>query len=74
MFWRMLFLSIEVSNFSISGCNEVTGGTTLVTNNGVVFIAYERTGNSQEVPEPSTLAIFALGIMGLAARRFKKQA
>ena len=28
---------------------------------------------SQSVPEPSTLAIFALGIMGLAARRFKKQ-
>jgi hypothetical protein len=26
------------------------------------------------VPEPSTLAIFALGIMGLASRRFKKQA
>lgn len=26
-----------------------------------------------QVPEPSTLAIFALGIMGLAARRFKKQ-
>jgi len=25
------------------------------------------------VPEPSTIAIFALGIMGLAARRFKKQ-
>jgi hypothetical protein len=25
------------------------------------------------VPEPSTLAIFALGIMGLASRRFKKQ-
>ena len=24
------------------------------------------------VPEPSTLAIFALGFMGLAARRFKK--
>lgn len=29
--------------------------------------------SSQEVPEPSTLAIFALGIMGLSARRFKKQ-
>lgn len=27
----------------------------------------------QSVPEPSTLAIFALGIMGLASRRFKKQ-
>jgi hypothetical protein len=26
-----------------------------------------------QVPEPSTLAIFALGIMGLALRRFKKQ-
>jgi hypothetical protein len=25
------------------------------------------------VPEPSTLAIFALGLMGLASRRFKKQ-
>ncbi|WP_057833134.1 PEP-CTERM sorting domain-containing protein [Colwellia sp. TT2012] len=25
------------------------------------------------VPEPTTLAIFALGLMGLAARRFKKQ-
>ncbi len=28
---------------------------------------------SVSVPEPSTLAIFALGIMGLALRRFKKQ-
>jgi hypothetical protein len=29
--------------------------------------------NTQAVPEPSTLAIFALGIIGLASRRFKKQ-
>jgi hypothetical protein len=28
---------------------------------------------SANVPEPSTLAIFALGMMGLASRRFKKQ-
>jgi hypothetical protein len=27
-----------------------------------------------DVPEPSTLAIFALGMMGLASRRFKKEA
>jgi len=29
-------------------------------------------GVTTSVPEPSTLAIFALGIMGLASRRFKK--
>ncbi|WP_291623653.1 PEP-CTERM sorting domain-containing protein [Colwellia sp.] len=32
-----------------------------------------RTTTQQEIPEPSTLAIFALGIFGLASRRFKKQ-
>ncbi|WP_241242239.1 PEP-CTERM sorting domain-containing protein [Thalassotalea sp. G2M2-11] len=31
------------------------------------------TRSSTDVPEPSTLAIFALGMMGLASRRFKKQ-
>jgi hypothetical protein len=30
-------------------------------------------GTLAVVPEPSTLAIFALGLMGLASRRFKKQ-
>ena len=34
-------------------------------------ISYTRHTN---VPEPSTLAIFALGMIGLASRRFKKQA
>mgnify|MGYP001602056916 CR=1 FL=1 len=29
--------------------------------------------DSVQVPEPSTLAIFALGMIGLASRRFKKQ-
>jgi hypothetical protein len=29
--------------------------------------------NTTQVPEPTSLAIFALGVMGLAARRFKKQ-
>jgi len=29
-------------------------------------------GQTSEIPEPSTLAIFALGIMGLVSRRFKK--
>jgi hypothetical protein len=30
--------------------------------------------NTIQVPEPSTLVVFALGIMGLASRQFKKQA
>ena len=29
-------------------------------------------GSTVDVPEPSTLAIFALGVIGLASRRFKK--
>ncbi len=33
-------------------------------------IAYNRV---TDVPEPSTLAIFALGVMGSASRRLKKQ-
>ena len=37
-------------------------------------ISYTRSNQSvAPVPEPSTLAIFALGMMGLASRRFKKQ-
>jgi hypothetical protein len=31
------------------------------------------TASSTSVPEPTTLAIFALGLIGLASRRFKKQ-
>lgn len=49
--------------------------------NGDEAGTYERTFRTTsdstsvaQVPEPTTLAIFVLGIMGLAARRFKKQA
>ncbi|XPF95996.1 PEP-CTERM sorting domain-containing protein [Colwellia sp. RE-S-Sl-9] len=35
-------------------------------------ISYDYTDDVASVPEPSTLAIFALGIMGLASRKFKK--
>ena len=35
------------------------------------YVNYDEPSNT--VPEPSTLAIFALGMIGLASRRFKKQ-
>ena len=42
---------------------------------GSVEIAlYSNVRAVSEVPEPSTVAIFALGLMGLASRKFKKQA
>jgi hypothetical protein len=44
-----------------SFANNTPGGT----------VALNQTA-SVNVPEPSTLAIFALGLMGLASRRFKK--
>ncbi len=37
------------------------------------FITSNHRSNKVDVPEPSTLAIFALGMIGLASRRFKKQ-
>jgi len=37
------------------------------------FTSGNITFDSVSVPEPSTLAIFALGMIGLASRRFKKQ-
>ncbi len=52
--------SMSVSNF-----NDFT-----LSRNGDTFSVFER--ESSDVPEPSTLAIFALGIIGIASRRFKK--
>jgi len=35
-------------------------------------MAFQIEGSAEGIPEPSTLAIFALGILGLASRRIKK--
>lgn len=61
-----------------------TDDATVASGNGVA-LAYGKIGNiapyakvdvtysnSAEVPEPTTLAIFALGLLGLASRRVKK--
>lgn len=39
----------------------------------VVSYMFVSDGATTKVPEPSTLAVFALGMIGLASRRFKKQ-
>jgi hypothetical protein len=45
------------------------------SNGNIVLAEFQVTSNeSVAVPEPSTIAIFALGLMGLVSRRFKKQA
>jgi hypothetical protein len=41
-------------------------------NDGFLFDDISISANANVVPEPSTLAIFALGLVGLASRRFKK--
>lgn len=43
----------------------------MVGSGGFTDIEFSR-ANTSTVPEPSTLAIFALGILGLASRKFKK--
>ncbi len=63
---------------SISTTNHETWDSTVNDYVGVTDANAIRTPvwmvKKVDVPEPSTLAIFALGLMGLASRRFKKQA
>lgn len=44
-----------------------------LSDEGDKLVDFKLSVTTVEVPEPSTFVIFALGIMGLASRRFKKQ-
>ena len=55
--------------FATSGLTDYSTQTQNVRGSDLHFRLYS---DATEVPEPSTLAIFTLGIMGLTARRFKK--
>jgi hypothetical protein len=65
-------VSIEDSGIlDMSGYGGYTGTMSTLLVRAATVIQPSQPTNS--VPEPSTLAIFALGLMGLASRRFKKQ-
>jgi len=55
------------------GANNGTYIWTWGRNNAIDSLTVTVGTITNDVPEPSTLAIFALGIMGLASRKFKKQ-
>ena len=74
----VLLDSFDISDFVDSYSSTATGVSYIKFSNGSpssswIFQVDEISYNASEVPEPTTLAIFALGIMGLASRRFKKQ-
>jgi len=66
---------LSVSNYALTSGSAGTFDVFPVPmgNEGTVNYTYEfSVGDQVSVPEPSTLAIFALGMIGLASRRFKK--
>jgi len=74
--------SIEVIGLELISSNILDVTTAFNANSIGLLVNSPRAGNTTvtfriltntTIPEPSTLAIFALGIMGLASRRFKKQ-
>jgi len=61
-------------NSHILNWNNLTAVTFSELQNNSQYLAFDNIAyDTAAVPEPSTLAIFALGILGLASRRFKKQ-
>jgi hypothetical protein len=72
------FFKNEVANSGVVNFNNAGSGfylqfastrSELAAFNGTNVVSQSATNN---VPEPSTLAVFALGLMGLVSRRFKK--
>jgi len=61
------------NNQNISGTWTLSILDEFEPDEGDTLISFNIIATTTSVPEPTTFAIFALGIMGLAARRFKKQ-
>jgi len=69
------FCNWDIASLGFTGIGKSIDFGGAVGNVGfdnITFGSTEPKPDVASVPEPSTLAIFALGIMGLASRRFKK--
>jgi hypothetical protein len=74
------FVYSSIRNYANGAVSDPYAGVTNATYDSSfsasrfsVLLIRDKNVNPQLVPEPSTLAIFALGMMALVSRRFKKQ-
>jgi len=65
------FSNDSVNFYNHRNFDSYSDSTSLVYS--TMLIKNDTLGNATTVPEPSTMAIFALGMIGLASRKFKKQ-
>ena len=61
----------SLNPFSVNAYNTLSGGTAVYNSNSGTVVAFESVREPTSVTEPSTLAIFALAVIGLVSRRFK---
>jgi len=68
-----LEISITATDAGLASFSDGAAGFYNLSQDNVLYAGItEQNLPSSSVPEPSTLAIFALGMIGLASRRFKK--
>jgi hypothetical protein len=74
--WALGGLESGINTILKSDIGDFASVRTMIYTDGSTFhfsTAFSYTERAVDVQAPSTLAIFALGLMGLASRRFKKQ-